>query len=129
MPEPLLTALLVADTIVTEDNGKKVIVGVFSKFNLPQFPMVVPPWFLFASVENLEGHNTFTVNFARADTQEVAFSASGEMQIQDPASPVEIVMVVPPIQFRSPGTYVLQFLVNGSVLISRNIPVIQISAR
>jgi len=129
MPEPLLTALLMADTIVSEDNGKKVLVGVFSKFNFPQFPAQVPPWFLYAGVENLEGHNTFTFNLAREDTQEVAFSAGGEMQIQDPTSGVEIVLMVPPIIFRSHGIYVLQFLVNGQVLISRNLPVGLISSR
>ena len=129
MPEPLLTALLMADTIVTEDNGKKVLVGVFSKFNLPQFPAQVPPWFLFAGVENLVGHNTFTFNLAREDTQEVAFSAGGEIQIQDPTSGVEIVLMVPPIVFRSHGTYVLQFLVNGQVLISRNLPVNLVGTR
>src|SRR5271157_1010841 len=107
MPEPLLTALLVADTIVTEDNGKKVLVGVFSKFNFPQFPAQMPPWYVFASVDNLEGHNTFTVNLAREDTQEVAFSVGGEMQIEDPNSPVEIVLMIPPIIFRAQGTYVL----------------------
>ncbi len=128
MPEPLLTALLMADVIVTEDNGKKVLVGVFSKFNLPQFPAQIPPWYLFAAVENLQGHNTFTFNLAREDTQEVAFSAGGEMQIQDPTSGVEIVLMVPPIIVRA-GIYVLQFLVNGQVLISRNVPVNLIGSR
>lgn len=129
MPEPLLTALLMADTIVTEDNGKKVIVGVFSRFNLPQFPAQVPPWFLFAGVENLVGHNNFTFNLAREDTQEVAFSASGEVEIADPNSGVEIVLMVPPIIFRAFGTYVLQFIVNGQVLISRNLPVVLVGTR
>jgi hypothetical protein len=129
MPEPLLNALLMADRIVTEDNGKKVIVGVFSKFNIPQFPAQVAPWFLFAAVENLEDHNTFTFNLARADTQEVVFSAGGEIQVQDPTSGVEIVLPVPPIVFRSQGLHVLQFLVNGHVLISRNLPVNLVGTR
>ncbi len=129
MPEPLLNALLMADNIVSEDNGKKVLVGVFSRFNLPQFPAQVAPWFLYAGVENLEGHNTFTFNLAREDTQEVAFSASGEVEVKDPASGVEIVLMVPPIIFRSQGKYVLQFIVNGQVLISRNLPVILVGTR
>jgi len=129
MPEPLLTALLMVDLIVTEDNGKKVVVGVFSKFNIQQFPAQIAPWFLFAGVENLEGHNTFTFNLARTDTQEVVFSAGGEIQIADPTSGVEIVLMVPPIVFRSPGVHVLQFLVNGQVLISRNLPVVLIGTR
>jgi hypothetical protein len=123
MPEPLLNAMLMADRIVTEDNGKKVLVGVFSRFNIQQFPAQIAPWFLYAGVENLEGHNTFVFNLAREDTQEVAFSAGGEIQIQDPTSGVEVVFMVPPIILRAPGTYVLQFLVNGKALISRNVPV------
>jgi hypothetical protein len=129
MSEPLLNALLMADRIVTEDNGKKVIVGVFSKFHIPQFPATVPPWFLFAGVENLEGRNSFTFNLARADTQEVVFSAGGEVEIVDTTSGVEIVLMVPPISFRNQGMHVLQFLVNGHLLISRNLPVVLIGTR
>ena len=129
MAEPLLNALLMADRIVTEDNGKKVVVGIFGKFNIPQFPATVAPWFLYAGVENLEGHNTFTFNLARADTQEVVFSAGGEVQIADPSSGVEIVLMVPPISFRTQGMHVLQFLVNGQVLISRNLPVVLVGTR
>lgn len=88
MPEPLLNTLLMADVIVSEDNGKKILVGVFSRFNLQQFPAQVAPWYLYAGVENLVGRNTFTFNLAREDTQEVAFSVGGEIQIQDPASGV-----------------------------------------
>ena len=129
MAEPLLNALLMADSIVSEDNGKKVLVGVFSKFNFQQMPAQAPPWFLYAGVENLVGHNTFTFNLAREDTQEVAFSAGGEMQIQDPSSGVEIVLMVPPILFRAPGPYILQFLVNGHELISRKLPVNLVGTR
>lgn len=129
MPEPLLNALLLADSIVTEDNGKKVLVGIFSRFNFPQFPAQAPPWFLYAGIENLDGHNTFTFNLAREDTQEVAFSAGGEIQIQDPTGGIEIVLMVPPIIFRMHGAYILQFLVNGHELISRKLQVNQTGTR
>jgi hypothetical protein len=129
MPEPLPTALVMADMIVTEDNGKKVIVGVFSRFNLPQFPAQVPPWFLFAAIDNLDGHNNFTFNLAKEDTQEVVFSANGDVDIADPTSGVEIVLMVPPIIFRAEGTYVLQFIVNGKTQISRNVPVLRVGTR
>ncbi len=105
------------------------LVGVFSRFNFPHFPAQAAPWFLYAGVENLEGHNTFTFNLAREDTQEVAFSAGGEIQIQDPSSGVEIALMVPPIVFRTHGIYILQFLVNGHELISRKLYVNQIGTR
>ena len=36
-------ALLFADKIITEDNGKKGLIGVFSAFNFPSFPATAPP--------------------------------------------------------------------------------------
>jgi len=129
MRDPLVTALIMADVIVTEDNGKKVLVGVFSRFNLPQFPAQVPPWFLYAAVDNLEGHNNFTFNLAKDDTQEVVFSANGDVDVVDPSSGVEIALMVPPIIFRTHGTYVLQFVVNGRTEVSRIVPVVLVGTR
>jgi len=123
MGEPVLNALLLIDNILTEDNGKKILIGIFNRFSFPSFPAQAPAWFIYASVDNLEGHNTFTFRLTLSETGEVAFSVGGEIQINDASSGVELALPVPPIVFRRAGKYILEFLTNGSVLTSRIIQV------
>ena len=40
--EPVFVALLAADRVITEDNGKKAIIGTFTQFNAPKFPVFRP---------------------------------------------------------------------------------------
>lgn len=119
MGEAVLNAFLLTDNILTEDNGKKILIGIFNRFNFPTFPAQAPPWFIFASVDNLEGHNTFTFRLGSRETGEVVFSVGGEINIIDPLAGVELGIPVPPIVFRRAGTYILEFLVNGNILTSR----------
>ena len=119
MPEIVFNALLLADRVLTEDNGKKGILGIFNKFNFPNLPAVAPPWFVYASFENLVGQNEFTVNIAQKESQEVVFSAGGQVDIQDPTQGIEIAIPVPPVRFGRSGKYLLVFLLNGKDVASR----------
>lgn len=43
-----------ADRVITENKGKKAIIGTFSIFHSPVFPITFPPWFIYASVSNID---------------------------------------------------------------------------
>jgi hypothetical protein len=42
MTEPVFVALLAADRVITEDNGKKAIIGTFTQFNAPSLTSRTP---------------------------------------------------------------------------------------
>jgi hypothetical protein len=44
-------SILFADRAITENNGKKGLIGIFSAFNFPQFPAGVPSWFIYIALE------------------------------------------------------------------------------
>jgi hypothetical protein len=101
------------DSILTEDNGKKVLIGIFNRFTFPSFPAQTLPWFIYAAFENCEGSVEFTFNLARSESQEVLFSASGRVDIKDPGAGVELPLLVPPVTFMRPGGYILTFILDG----------------
>jgi hypothetical protein len=119
MPEPVFNALLMADKVLTEDNGKKAAIGIFNRLNFPSMPAIAPPWFIYASFDNLEEQNEFTVNIARKESQEVVFSAQGQVNVPDPSRGVEIAIPVPPVRFNRAGKYVMSFILNGDEVASR----------
>ena len=107
-------ALLFADRIITEDNGKKGLIGVFTCFNFPGFPIQAPPWFVFVAMDNVpEGKHSFTVNINRDDSKQVVFSASGEFGVEGPDTVGELSLPIPSVAFPGDGSYLVTFLVDG----------------
>jgi hypothetical protein len=119
MPEPVFNALLMADKVITEDNGKKAVIGIFDRLNFPAVPAVAPPWFIYASFANLDPENEVTVNIARKESQEVVFSAQGAIQAPRASGIAEILLPVPPIKFNRAGKYIVAFILNGREVASR----------
>jgi len=121
MTEPAFIALLLADKAITENNGKKGLIGIFSKFLFPKFPIVSPPWFIYASVSNLKGHHDISFNLVRSESQEVVLSIGGEIDAKDPNAVIEIVLPVINVSFPKAGNYTLQFNIDGRQIGARNI--------
>lgn len=119
MTEPVFVALLAADRVITEDNGKKAIIGTFTQFNARQFPAVFPPWFVYAAVTNLADEHSFSLNVVNDGTQQVVFSAAGQFKVDQPRKVVELVIPMVNVVFPSPGTYNLLFNVDGEQIGSR----------
>lgn len=87
--EAVCFALLFADRVITENNGKKGLIGVFSNFNFSRFPAMEPPWFIFAALANLEGKHEFSINLVRDDAQQVVLPIAGEIDVQDNGKDIE----------------------------------------
>jgi hypothetical protein len=119
-------ALLFADRIITENNGKKGLIGVFSDFHFPKFPALVPPWFLYAAVSNLTGRHDFSVNLVRDESQQVVLPIAGEVNFPETGRDIELIFPIGNLTFQKAGVYTLTFNIDGQQLGSRILTVRQV---
>jgi hypothetical protein len=120
MGEAVFVGLLFADRIVEEKTGKKVIVGTFNTFHTPSFPATFPPWAIYASVTNLVGKHTFSLNLVHEETAQVVLALNGDLDLEDSSIIAEIVPGVAPT-FHRPGLYTLVFNVDGNHMGARSL--------
>jgi hypothetical protein len=112
-------ALLMADRVIREDNGKRGIIGSFNTFNFPTFPITAPPFFVYANLEDFSGSHEFSVTIAREGAELVVFSAGGEIQFQDENKEAEILVPAFGVTFPKEGSYNLILKVGHSTYGSR----------
>jgi hypothetical protein len=128
MGEPVLVALLIADRVIEEKNGKKGIIGTFTTFNAPAFPVSFPPWFIYAAVTNLAGEHDFALNLVHARTSQIVLGISGKFSAASAEQMVELVIPVPKAVFPSEGKYDLTFQVDAAPLGARVLSLVQAKA-
>ena len=121
MSESVLIALLVADRIIVEEgNRKKSIIGSFDNFFSPKFPVVFPPWFIYASVANLSEDSPYTVNLVKDDgSDSVVIGFTGRLKVKDPRANTDLIFQVANAKFPSAGDYMLTFNIGTERLGSR----------
>jgi hypothetical protein len=98
-------ALLLADRVIREDNGKRGIVGSFNTFNLQTFPAPVPPFFIYANLEDFSGKHEFSINIVREGADFVILSTGGEIDFVETGKEADIVIPVSGLQFPKEGLY------------------------
>ena len=113
-------ALLMADKVIREDNGKRGIIGSFNTFNFPTFPFTAPPFFVYANLEDFSGTEEFSVTIAREGAELVVYSIGGEMHFQE-NSEAEILVPAFGVTFPKEGSYNLILRVGNGLLGSRRI--------
>jgi hypothetical protein len=107
--------LLLADRVIREDNGKFGIIGVFKNIMLPQFPAVMPPWYVFTHLTNIpsEGDVSITVNIYNTENNGVVFSQTIELPKDRVAGQeLDLNLQVVNAVFQKPGTYAVALSVN-----------------
>ena len=124
MTEWVVHALLTADKVIEERNGKKAIIGVFDSINIDTFPSPgLPPWNIYAAIANLSDKEyKFAINITYDETNVAVFGVSGKLHIQDPSAPAEVVVPVS-VMFPGAGTYTVSLHINGNEALSRVIRV------
>ena len=124
MREWVIHALLTADKVIEERNGKKAIIGVFDNVNIDTFPSHgIPPWHIYAAIANLsEEEHKFAINIVYDDTNQAIYGISGKLNIKDPILPVEIVAQVA-VMFPGAGTYTVSLHIDGEQALTRVIRV------
>jgi hypothetical protein len=120
-------ALLMADRVIKEDNGKRGIIGSFNTFNFPAFPFTAPPFFVYANLEDFSGIEEFSVTIAREGAELVVFSAGGEIHFQDENREAEVLVPAFGVTFPKEGNYNLILRIGNSQYGSRRIIVNRIS--
>ena len=125
--EVAVHALLTADKVIEEKNGKKSVIGIFRNINLPKFPHNSPsPWYVFVSFTNVSGKHSLTVNMAHDESVQVIISVNGEIESKRPADDVDVILEVSPV-FPSPGNYTITVNLDGGQIASRVIVAQQIA--
>lgn len=125
--EPVLLALLTADRVIEESNGKKGIIGTFDRFFSERFPIMFPPWGIFLSVTNLSGEHSFTINIVNQQSQEVVYSVSGGIRSAEFDKVHEIMVNLAPV-FPQAGKYQVLFYIDGRVVGAKPLTVVNQSA-
>jgi len=121
MGEPALVGLLFADRIITEDNGKKGVIGTFNRFQSEKYPVAFPTWGIYAAVTNLEGPHEFALNLVADATNQVVLPIAGRFDVVAGTDVVELTPTIVGAVFPAPGKYTLTFHVDGMVIGARTL--------
>ncbi len=114
-----LQALLLADHIYRDqDSGKYVVAGVFHQMNVNKFPSNFSRTIgIFASIYGLTGKAAIDIEFVDLLDEEVLMSTNAmEIFCENPNSPVEFAIEVPPLPLPHPGQYLFRLIANGTLL-------------
>ncbi len=127
--EVVLVGLLFADRVIIENNGKKGIIGTFNSFQSATFPIMFPPWFIYAAATNLEGDHEFSLNLVADDnTDQVVVALSGHVSIKSRTDVVELTPGIIGAVFPRPGLYSLLFKIDAREVGSRILTVRELKA-
>jgi len=119
MMEANCYAILFADRVIREDNGKIGVIGIFENFFSPSVPFQPAPWGIFLGLDNVPaGHYVLTANLVHEDTQSVVLPISLNLE-QKVAGVVQIPLPVMGVPFASFGRYSFTVNLNGSQVGSR----------
>jgi hypothetical protein len=129
MGEPVLVGLLFADHLITEQGGKKGIIGTFTRFQAPRFPVRFPPWHIYAAVTNLTGEHDFSLNLVFEKAQQVIIALNGKFRADDPLAVVELAFRIDGAVFPEAANYVLTFNLDGNPVGSRILQVVEAPPR
>lgn len=129
MTEPVVRALLTADRIIKEDNGKHSLIGIFDRFGVASFPATLPPWGVYASIANLSnGKHKFAINLVHDQTSGAVLGMGGDIDVKESGSSIEVSLPVQGATFPEPGTYTMSLHIDGEHVATRIITVQQAKA-
>lgn len=95
MFELVVHAFLCCDRIITEDNGKRGLIGVFQVFRFHRVPVTAENWFLYCSVGGLtRGVHDFSIRITHGQSSEEVFSCVGEIRIRREREDLELALPV-----------------------------------
>lgn len=119
MYELVVHALLCCDRIITEDNGKKGLIGVFQSFQFPSMPAPPVSWFIFGALGSVSrGTHEFSVTVTHGQSSEEVVMRSGEIHVAGEREDVELVLPVT-CSFNHYGAYVITLEVGDELVASR----------
>ena len=124
MYEVVAHALLCCDRIITENNGKKGLIGVFQSFQFPKVPSPAVTWFVYVALGSVSrGTHEFSVTITHGQSSDEVASRSGEIRVSSEREDVELVLPVTCV-YKHYGAYVITLEVGDELVASRILRVI-----
>ncbi len=123
---PMGLALIICDQIIEDRlSGKKSLVGLCDRIGSTQFPCVHSELGVFVTLTSGRGEYPCEIVCRHSDNKTLAFSAKGQIALQDPSQVVDIVFRLRGLRFPKPGTYWVHFLADGVPIMMRPLRVQQ----
>ena len=124
MYELVVHALLCCDRIITENNGKKGLIGVFQSFQFASVPSPVVTWFIYGALGSVSrGTHEFSVTVTHGQSSDEVAARDGEIHVAGEREDVELVLPVT-CTFQHFGAYVITLEVGDELVASRILRVI-----
>lgn len=119
-PTPIPLAMILCDQVLRDgDTGKYVIVGTFSNIEITTLPSVHPSMAIYLALTEGRGKYGGQLRMVHVESDRVLFEAEGPLVFDNPLEVLEIKMILPPLWFKDPGLYALDFSVDESPIVSR----------
>ena len=119
MSEPVVVAILFADRLITEHNGKKGIIGVFNQFQAQAFPVSFPPWGIYIAMTNLQGKHEFALELTHEESEQVIIPIKGQLEVPSQNEVIDLIFNIENAIFPQPGRHILSVYVDGNIAGSR----------
>jgi hypothetical protein len=117
---PMGLAFCVCDSVIEDrTTRKKSLIGLFDRVSSRHFPCVHPELTVYLSLTS--GHGTYpcACECRHTDGETIAFRVNGSVTMKDPTQVADLVFRLRGVRFEKPGTYWLQFMVDGDPLLMR----------
>jgi len=128
---PVLQALLLADHIYTDQSGKRVICGTFSKIFAPEFPSVFngPVW-AFILLTDVVGKVVLQLRFVHlSDNQILMESTPIEIKSDDPLQALDIALQIPGFPLPEAGVYSFECYADTTMIGSVRLQVMKVHSQ
>jgi hypothetical protein len=128
VPRPTVQALLLADHVYADAlTQKKIIAGTFNQLSSSAFPTVLQQitW-AYAALTGVRGRHTVVLRYSDLGSGEALIESSAlTIEGNDPLRLNELVVQVPPLPMPHPGVYAVELLVDGEMLSSLRVVVVE----
>jgi len=135
--EPVATSITLSDLVICEQGtGKNSLIGCFNNYNFIRFPAAPPPFYITASLTNLDPDiKEFDVTARIEDPSNgmVLTSVGAHIQLREPyiltkEAIIDVPMVGMPFLFQKPSNYLIIILVNNIQVGKRPLTVNSVTA-
>lgn len=125
---PGAIALVVCDNVYESPEGKRALVGLFTRITARNFPARHGKLCVYVSITNVKRSTTCKVEIVNGETDQIIMSAEGPMpEINNPLAVWDLVFEFRNLEFPEPGKYYVRFSGNNQPLMERPFHVVKIS--
>jgi hypothetical protein len=135
--EPVAISITLSDLVICEQGtGKNSLIGCFNNYNFLRFPAAPPPFYITASLTNLDPEvKEFDVTARIEDPINgmVLASMGAHIQLREPFvltknTIIDVPMIGMPFVFQKPSNYLIIVLVNNNQVGKRPLTVCAVTA-